>query len=98
MEARRADSSYTELGQRSRMVAVITLVQVTVAMGNFAILPLTPFVRADFHLLRTQVDICVSVLFLGAMFVSLPGGWLVDRLGARRVLAIAWKRRAPSPA
>lgn len=76
MEASIADSSYSELDQRCRMVAIITLVQVTVAMGNFAIPPFAFFLQADLHLSRTQVGIFVSALFLGAMFVSLPGGWL----------------------
>ncbi|MBF8268262.1 MAG: hypothetical protein HW388_1770 [Dehalococcoidia bacterium] len=73
MEARRADSSYTGPDQRTRRGTVITVVRVTVAMGKSAILPFTPFLRADFHLSRTQVDICISVLFLGAVFVSSNG-------------------------
>ncbi len=84
-----AASAHVDSNQRYRMVAVVTLVQVAIAMGNFAIPPLAPFLQADLHLSRMQVGTFVSALFLGAMLVSLPGGWLVDRLGSRRVLAVA---------
>ena len=50
------------------------------------------FISQDFHLTDPQLGRIFSAFFLGYGLFQIPAGWVVDRLGARRVLALgaAW--------
>jgi len=46
------------------------------------------FIAAEFHLTNVQLGSLTSAFLLGYAFFQTLGGWLADRLGSRRVLAI----------
>jgi MFS family permease len=48
--------------------------------------PLGPLIADDLQLSNAQVGLLPSFLFLGQMFVSIPSGLLVDRIGTRKLL------------
>ncbi|MFH0811704.1 MAG: MFS transporter, partial [Pseudomonadota bacterium] len=49
--------------------------------------PLAPFLQDDLHLKHVQIGMLNSVFFLGAFFLSIPMGWLVDRIGVYWTMA-----------
>ncbi len=50
--------------------------------------PLLPFIRDEFALDYTRVALVVSAFSIPYGFAQLPGGWLADRFGARRILLV----------
>ena len=44
------------------------------------------FIRKDFSLTPTQVEVVVSCVLIGALLGALTGGILADRFGRRRVI------------
>jgi len=56
------------------------------SLGGFA--ALLPMVRDDFHLTRTQVGFYTTFLFLASFASAIFAGYLIDRLGIRKGLAI----------
>ena len=50
--------------------------------------PLLPFIRSDFTLSKTQVGILGSAYNLPYGLGQLPGGWLADRIGPRKLILI----------
>lgn len=52
---------------------------------NYGILSITK----DLHLSASTTGLLLSSFFAGYAIMQLPGGWLADRFGARRVLIIA---------
>ncbi len=50
--------------------------------------PLLPFIRADFNLDYAGSGLVLSVFSIVYGLSQLPGGWLADRLGARRLITI----------
>jgi MFS transporter, ACS family, glucarate transporter len=46
------------------------------------------FIATEFHLTSVQLGSLTSAFLLGYAFFQTVGGWLADRLGSRRVLAI----------
>jgi MFS family permease len=61
------------------------------ALGSLAVLsvaPLTPFLHEAFRLSRAQVGLLLPAVYLGGVLMSLPAGWLSDRHGVRRTLAL----------
>ena len=52
---------------------------------NYAILHITE----DLHLSASSTGILLSSFFAGYAIMQLPGGWLADRFGARKVLMTA---------
>lgn len=50
--------------------------------------PLAPFLLDALHLSRAQVGLLLPALYLGGVLMSLPAGWLTDRLGVRLTLAL----------
>ena len=69
---------------------MLTLVTIAHALGSFsalAVAPLAPFLLDALHLTRAQVGFFVPAAYLGGVVMSLPAGWLTDRIGVRGVLA-----------
>lgn len=67
--------------------------------------PLSPLLREDLGLGRAQVGWLLPAIYLGGVLMSVPAGWLTDRLGARLSLAagqtvtgafIGWAAWSPS--
>lgn len=69
------------------ILGLITVVHVMNAYSGRTILPLAPFLQDDLHLKHVQIGMLNSVFFLGAFFLSIPMGWLVDRIGVYWTMA-----------
>jgi MFS family permease len=50
--------------------------------------PLFPFIRTEFNLTKTQIGFLGSAYNLPYGLSQLPGGWLSDRLGPRRLITV----------
>jgi MFS family permease len=69
--------------------AILVLITLAHALGALAVLsvaPLSPFLLDALHLSRTQVGLLLPAVYLGGVLMSLPAGWLTDRLGVRVTL------------
>jgi len=60
--------------------------QVFVAFGGLAIPPLIPFLQSELKMNYTYVGSIMTFLYLGAMLISLPAGWLTDKLGIKKMV------------
>jgi MFS transporter, ACS family, hexuronate transporter len=91
--------------------SVLALVTVAHALGALSVLsvaPLSPFLLDAFELSRAQVGLLLPAVYLGGVMMSLPAGWLTDRLGVRLtlgggllligalVMAASWTRSVPA--
>lgn len=70
------------------ILASVTALQVSTSAAVFTFGPLAPFLQEDMGISRAQVGLFTSAIYLGGMTVSLPAGWLTDRLGVRRLLVL----------
>src|SRR3989442_10976028 len=71
--------------------AVLVLVTLAHAFGALAVLSvasLSPFLLDALHLSRAQVGLLLPAVYLGGVLMSLPAGWLTDRLGVRVTLRV----------
>ena len=69
--------------------AVLVLITLAHALGALAVLsvaPLSPFLLDALRLSRAQVGLLLPAVYLGGVLMSLPAGWLTDRLGVRVTL------------
>jgi ACS family hexuronate transporter-like MFS transporter len=57
------------------------------SLGFFALTALTPFLKAEFGLSNSGVGVLVVSMYAGYLFALVPGGFLTDHIGERRVLA-----------
>jgi len=57
-------------------------------MQRLSIGPLAPFIKEDLDLNSAQVGWLMSAAAFGYMLTLIPAGWLVDRIGVRRMLLI----------
>ena len=48
--------------------------------------PLSPFIIEELHLSNTEIGLLVSAAALGYSIFQVPAGWLIDRVGIRRML------------
>lgn len=58
------------------------------ALSVLAVAPLSPFLLDSLHLSRAQVGLFLPAIYLGGVLMSLPAGWLTDRLGVRLALVL----------
>lgn len=70
------------------MLGLVTLTFALAAMTALAVAPLAPFLVDSLRLSRAQVGFFLPATYLGGVLMALPAGWLVDRLGVRRTLAL----------
>ncbi|PKB64381.1 MAG: hypothetical protein BZY80_03010 [SAR202 cluster bacterium Io17-Chloro-G2] len=74
---------------RNRGVAFLCVSIFAGSLGMGMIAPVLPlFVDQEFHVSRTQVGLAVGLFGVGRIFVSLPAGYLTQRLGRRFVLIL----------
>jgi len=69
--------------------AILVLITLAHALGALAVLsvaPLSPFLLDALRLSRAQVGLLLPAVYLGGVLMSLPAGWLTDRLGVRVTL------------
>lgn len=48
-----------------------------------------PFIGADFHLSAAVLGVVLSSFFAGYALMQIPGGWLSDKFGSRRVMIVS---------
>lgn len=72
-----------------RNLFVLLWAQVFVCFGGLTIPPLIPFIQPELKLNYTQVGSIMTFLYLGATVMSLPAGWLTDRLGVRKMIVLS---------
>jgi MFS family permease len=68
------------------VLAVVTLAHAFGALSVLSVAPLSPFLLEALELSRAQVGLFLPAVYLGGVLMSLPAGWLTDRLGVRATL------------
>lgn len=71
------------------ILGIIIIIHVTSVYSGQGIQPLAPLLQSELHLKYVQIGMFTSIFFLGGFFLSIPMGWLVDRLGVYWTLAIS---------
>lgn len=71
------------------ILALLLLAQLVMSMGAYAWGPLAPFIMGEYRISRAQFGLLTSVLYLTAVIVAIPSGFLVDKLGARIMLILS---------
>ncbi len=83
----------------------MTASQTAASSNALALGPLAPFLMEQYGVDRARVGLTVSALYAGTSMLSLLAGWLNDRFGVRRTLAVgqlllgamlAWLTQAPA--
>ncbi len=69
-----------------KIFAVLLGAQIFLCFGGLAIPPLIPFFQPELNLTYSQVGSLMSFLYLGAILMSLPAGWITDRLGVKKTI------------
>ncbi len=77
-------------GARYRFVAlgVVWCAYLVVFLSRLCVGPLSPFLKDSFHLSDAQIGGLTSATAVAYMPTLILAGWLVDRIGVRRVLII----------
>ncbi|MFZ3100971.1 MAG: MFS transporter [Desulfitobacteriaceae bacterium] len=70
------------------ILVVLTLSQTVMSMGAYAWGSVAPFLRTEFHLSLGELGLFTSAMYLSSVFIAIPSGLFVDRMGARRFLLI----------
>jgi ACS family hexuronate transporter-like MFS transporter len=70
------------------ILGVCWLAYIVVFMERLSIPPLAPFLKEDLALTSAQVGFFMSAAAGGYAIMLIPAGWLVDRIGVRRMLLI----------
>lgn len=73
---------------RWAVLTLVTLAHTLSAVSVLSLAPLSPFLLESLHLSRAQVGLLFPAVYLGGVLMSLPAGWLTDRLGVRLTLVI----------
>jgi sugar phosphate permease len=73
---------------RWAVLALVTLAHALGALSVLSVAPLAPLLLEAFTLTRAQVGLLVPAVYLGGVLMSLPAGWVTDRLGVRLTLAL----------
>jgi sugar phosphate permease len=90
------------------ILALVTIAHALGALSVLSVAPLSPFLLDALALSRAQVGFLLPAVYLGGVMMSLPAGWLTDRLGVRLtlgggllvigalVMAAAWTASLPA--
>ncbi|MBP1970736.1 MFS family permease [Virgibacillus natechei] len=71
-----------------QMLVWLFLIQVLVALVGRSLAPLGVLFEEDLSLTKAQIGMLPAALFFGQSLVSIPAGFLVDRIGTRKLLII----------
>jgi ACS family hexuronate transporter-like MFS transporter len=74
---------------RRSALAIMTSAQFVGSFGFFALTALTPFLKAEFGLSNAGVGVLAVSMYAGYLVALVPGGFLADYVGERRMLAAA---------
>ncbi|MCM3718092.1 MFS transporter [Fictibacillus phosphorivorans] len=77
---------HSRLEPHWQMLIWLLIVQILVAFVGRGLVPLGVLIGADLSLTKAQIGMFPAGLFLGQAMSSIPAGFLVDRLGSRRLL------------
>ena len=72
-----------------RNFIILLSAQVFVAFGGLTLPPLIPFLQSELNMNYTHVGSIMTFLYLGAMVISLPAGWLTDRLSIKKMVLLS---------
>ena len=72
-----------------KLVAVLFLGWFLSYFDRFLINIAVPFIGKEYHLSETSLGMLLSIFFAGYAVVQIPGGWLADRVGARKVMVFS---------
>lgn len=73
------------IGLIAALMAGYSMVYMDKSMISTAILPISQ----DFSLNAAQTGLIMSFFFLGYSLMQIPGGWLADKIGAKKVLMLS---------
>ncbi len=73
----------------NQVLGVLCLMYLALYVDRVNIATLAPKISADLHLSNTQFGLAVSAFAYPYALIQLFGGWISDRLGARRMLLIS---------
>ncbi|MFC1951770.1 MFS transporter, partial [Chloroflexota bacterium] len=76
------------LRYRWAILGVCWLAYATAFLQRLSIGPLAPFLKENLFLTHTQIGLLMSASAIGYGLTLIPAGWLVDRIGVRRILVI----------
>ncbi|MBT2686914.1 MFS transporter [Bacillus sp. ISL-47] len=79
----------TFISEPWRMLISLLIAQLMVAFIGRSIGPLGVLIGEDLSLSKSQIGMLPAALFMGQAIVSVPAGYLTDRLGSRRLLLAA---------
>jgi ACS family hexuronate transporter-like MFS transporter len=68
------------------MLGWLLAAQIMVAFIGRSLAPLGVLIGEDLSLTKAQIGMLPAALFLGQSFVSIPAGFLVDRIGSKKLL------------
>lgn len=71
-----------------KMLACLFIIQVLMALAGRSLAPLGPLFEEDLSLSKTQIGMLPAALFLGQALISIPAGFLVDRIGTKNMLIL----------
>jgi sugar phosphate permease len=71
-----------------KMLGWLFAIQVLVALVGRSLAPLGPLFEADMSLTKAQIGMLPAALFLGQSIVSIPAGFLADRIGTKKLLIL----------
>lgn len=63
------------------VLGVLTLAHLVTSNSALSIQPLAPFLQQSLHLRHVHIGLMTSAFYLGALILSVPLGWFVDRFG-----------------
>jgi len=73
---------------RWAVLGVTWMAYMSAYLVRTAVAPLSPFLMEGLSLSRFEVGLLVSASAFGYMAFQIPAGWLVDRVGVRRMLFV----------
>src|SRR5204862_5709036 len=80
------DSRSTELLSDVMRLGTLALAAVSIAANFTDYGPLIPLLQRELHITSGATGLLSTLLYVGIGLSYLPGGWLADRYGPRRVL------------
>ncbi len=72
-----------------KVISAVLLCYLVAWLDRMAISMALPYIGKEFNLSATALGGILSAFFLGYAGFQIPGGWLADKFGARRVITYA---------
>jgi cyanate permease len=85
----RLESRSTELLRTAVRLSALALAAVAISVNFTDYGPLIPLLQRELHVTSGATGLLSTLLYVGIGLSYLPGGWLADRYGSRRVLFVA---------